>query len=64
MRMIVNKKVAPYWFLGFILAAYLKIPVLGLAILGVIYILTKFDFSMKTVNAVNENGEVAADDDF
>lgn len=44
MRMILTKKLAPYYILGFVLAAYLDIPVLGVAILGVILILIKFDF--------------------
>lgn len=35
-KLIINKKVAPYFFLGFVLMAYLKIPVTGIAILGAI----------------------------
>ena len=35
-RLLINKKVAPYFFLGFVLMAYLKIPVTGIAILGAI----------------------------
>lgn len=35
-RLLLNKKVAPYFFLGFALAAYLEIPVTGLAIFGAI----------------------------
>ncbi len=34
--LLINKKVAPYFFLGFVLMAYLKIPVTGIAILGAI----------------------------
>lgn len=35
-RLLLIKKVAPYFFLGFALAAYLEIPVTGLAIFGAI----------------------------
>lgn len=35
-RLLINKKVAPYFFLGFVLMAYLKIPVTGIAMLGAI----------------------------
>ncbi|ELF0055339.1 PTS mannose/fructose/sorbose/N-acetylgalactosamine transporter subunit IIC [Salmonella enterica subsp. enterica serovar Kentucky] len=34
--MLARLKVAPYFFLGFVLMAYLKIPVTGIAILGAI----------------------------
>lgn len=65
MRMILSKKVAPYYFLGFLLAAYLGVPVLGIAVLGTILILTKFDFSMKPLTAsVMTQKEGASDDDF
>lgn len=33
-QMILNRQVAPFFFIGFVLAAYLGIPVLGIAILG------------------------------
>lgn len=65
MRMIMSKKVAPYYFLGFLLAAYVGVPVLGIAVLGLILVLTKFDFSMKTMKATATVGkEVVQDDDF
>ncbi|PLR41789.1 PTS sugar transporter [Chimaeribacter californicus] len=35
-RLLITKRVAPYFFLGFVLMAYLKIPVTGIAILGAI----------------------------
>lgn len=35
-RLLINKQVAPYFFLGFALAAYLEIPVTGVAIFGAI----------------------------
>ena len=36
MNLMFNKRVAPYFFLGFILAAYLKLPVIAIGGLGVI----------------------------
>ncbi|WP_217269802.1 PTS sugar transporter subunit IIC [Neobacillus endophyticus] len=35
-RLLVNKKVVPFFFLGFIVAGYLKVPVTGIAIFGAI----------------------------
>lgn len=35
-KMIMTKKVIPFFFLGFVIAAYLKVPVMGIAILGAI----------------------------
>jgi fructoselysine/glucoselysine PTS system EIID component len=36
MNLMFNKRVAPYFFLGFVLAAYLKLPVIAIGGLGVI----------------------------
>lgn len=44
MRMILNKQIIPYFFLGFICAAYLGMPVLGVAILGLIIVVVQFGF--------------------
>ena len=63
-RQIMSKKVAPYYFLGFLLAAYLGVPVLGVAALGLILVLTKFDFNLSTLKtSAAETGEVAQNDD-
>ena len=35
-KMIINKKVAVFYFLGFALSVYLNIPITGIAIFGVI----------------------------
>lgn len=35
-RLLLNKTVAPFFFLGFVITAYLKIPLTGIAILGAI----------------------------
>lgn len=62
MRMTMNKKAAPYFFIGFALAGYLKIPVLGVAILGVLYILTKYNFNLKGLKAEQDMQEDLSDD--
>ncbi|PZL76921.1 PTS sugar transporter [Enterococcus plantarum] len=65
-RLLINKQVAPYFFLGFALMAYLEIPVTGIAILGAIT-------AVIVVNIMNHNkgkgmiqtsnGEVIDDDE-
>lgn len=37
-NMLMNKKVAPFFFLGFLISAYLKVPILGIALFGIILI--------------------------
>lgn len=63
MRMTVNKQNVPYYFLGFLLAAYMHVPVLGVAILGVILVVVKFDF-MNLKHTHVATTEVIDDDDF
>lgn len=50
-RLLINKQVAPYFFLGFALAAYLSIPVTGIAIFGAI-------LAVIVVNIMNVRGAV------
>ena len=60
-RMIMSKNVIPYIFLGFVLSAYFKIPMVGIAIIGLIIIFTTINFKPQTQAATT--GEVE-DDDF
>ncbi|MDT2745107.1 PTS mannose/fructose/sorbose/N-acetylgalactosamine transporter subunit IIC [Enterococcus asini] len=60
--MIMNKKVVPYYFLGFALSAYLKIPVIGIAILGLILIFITIDFAKG--HQIAESEVIEDDDDF
>lgn len=60
-RMIMNKEVVPFFFLGFVLSAYFKVPVVGIAIIGLIAVFLKVDFSNNNTLAV-EGGE--EDEDF
>lgn len=58
-NMLLNKKVAPFFMIGFVLAAYLGMPVLGIAILGVMIALL---ITMASGN--NIAMEVSEDEDF
>ncbi len=60
-KMLINKKVVPYFFLGFLLSAYLNIPVLGIALFGIILVvilLNKSDNKELVAEGVDD------DDDF
>lgn len=61
MLMTVNKKNIVYYFLGFVLASYMGVPVLGVAILGLILVITKFNFLEAKPTT---NTGVIEDDDF
>ncbi len=56
MNLMFNKKVAPYFFLGFILASYLKLPVIAIGALGVIIALiaTQVDTEKQTNSEDND----------
>lgn len=64
--MLVNKDVAPYFFVGFLLAAYLEIPVLGVAFLGVLFVLLmlKGNPFVPAVAVSTANSEEIDDEDF
>ena len=61
-RMIMNKEVVPFFFLGFVLSAYFKVPVVGIAIIGLIAVFLKVDFSNNNNTLAVEGGE--EDEDF
>lgn len=66
-RLLINKTVAPYFFLGFIVAAYLNIPVTGIAVLGAIIafiVVNVMNFRKGQTDGVQTtNGEVIDDDE-
>ncbi|MGG5329984.1 PTS mannose/fructose/sorbose/N-acetylgalactosamine transporter subunit IIC [Enterococcus sp. AZ163] len=64
-RLLLNKKVAPYFFLGFALAAYLEIPVTGLAIFGAIVAVVVVNImNVRAAQSVQTTtGEVIDDDE-
>lgn len=63
LRMIVNKEIIGYLIVGFVLTAYLKLPVVGVALLaaGIIAILLYMDKG-NTASTENDGGD--PDDDF
>lgn len=65
LRMILNKKIAAYLAIGFVLTAYLGLPVLGVAILAVsIVVLKGYEETKKPALEGNNEMEVEDDEDF
>ena len=66
-RLLLNKTVAPYFFLGFALAVYTGVPLTGIAIFGgilaVIVVNLKDGIQLRGAKAVEES-EVEEDEDF
>lgn len=64
LKMIISKKMAPFFFIGFMLAAYLKLPTIAITLFGVmmvLIILTANEIPGRNVQTA-EQGDV--DDDF
>ncbi|MDB4900934.1 MAG: hypothetical protein JWQ63_215 [Mucilaginibacter sp.] len=57
MNLMLNKKVAPYFFLGFMLAAYLKLPIIAIGGLGVIIALIITQTTPKNTDIDEETEE-------
>jgi PTS system mannose-specific IID component len=55
MNVMFNKKVAPYFFLGFILSSYLKLPMIAIGTLGVIVALITTGISHKETESEEES---------
>ena len=53
-----------FYFLGFVLSAYLNLPVLGVAIVGIIIVIEKFGLLEPRPAAAAETAEEVDDDDF
>lgn len=63
-RLLINKKVAPYFFLGFALSAYLNIPVTGIAIFGAILAVVVVNLmNVRGAGVQTSVGEVIEDDE-
>lgn len=62
-RLLINKQVAPYFFLGFLLVAYLEISVIGVALLGAIVAVVMVNIMQKQNLVINEGGVISDDDD-
>jgi fructoselysine/glucoselysine PTS system EIID component len=61
LNMMFNKKVAPYFFLGFVLTSYLKLPVIAIGVLGVITALIITEMTHKSAIS-DEEVEYDTDD--
>lgn len=57
-KLLINKKVLPYFFFGFLISAYLNIPLTGIALFGCIIaiVMTNLEYSSRN--------EVQEDEDF
>lgn len=65
-RLLINREVAPYFFLGFAVAAYLQIPVTGIAIFGAIVAVVVVNLRNvrgKAQGTQTTSGEVIDDDE-
>lgn len=63
LKMIISKKMAPFFFIGFMLAAYLKMPTIAITLFGVMLVLIMLSpngFQQKDKSTTQE----ALDDDF
>ncbi|MDA1477862.1 PTS mannose/fructose/sorbose/N-acetylgalactosamine transporter subunit IIC [Bacillus changyiensis] len=64
-RLLINKQVVPYFFLGFVIAAYLHVPVTGIAILGAIVAVIMVNvMQTKKTQIATEGGAADEDEDF
>jgi fructoselysine/glucoselysine PTS system EIID component len=61
MNLLFHKRVAPYFFLGFLLAAYLKLPVIAVGGLGVIIAVLVTGGKGDSGGASGDDGAVATD---
>ena len=61
-RMILNKELLPFFFLGFLLTSYMNVPVLGVSLIAIIIAIEKFGFlgNLKPAPALEGDD----DDDF
>ncbi|MFS0603860.1 PTS mannose/fructose/sorbose/N-acetylgalactosamine transporter subunit IIC [Peribacillus frigoritolerans] len=65
-RMLINKKVVPYFFLGFAAIAYLKLPVIAIAVIGTLIalIIVNIDGNQSNPSIANQGGSIDDDEDF
>jgi PTS system mannose-specific IID component len=61
LHLMFNKKVAPYFFLGFVLTSYLRLPVIAIGAIGIILALIITDITHKA--PANDDDDGYADDE-
>lgn len=62
-RLVITKKLVPFYFLGFVICAYMGVPVLGVAIIAIIIGIEKFDLLGGAVDAPSTSLALEGDDD-
>jgi PTS system mannose-specific IID component len=62
MNLMFNKKVAPYFFLGFVLATYLKLPMIAIGGLGVIIALIVTQVTPKETTDEGEDSDTSSEE--
>lgn len=62
LEMIMKKNVFPFFFVGFLMATYLKVPIIGIAFAGVVIVAIMY-FHDEDNNKNNGQKEVVTDDD-
>jgi fructoselysine and glucoselysine-specific PTS system IIC component len=60
-QQIIRKEIVPYLVLGFALSAYLKMPIIGVAIMGLVIVMIMYYNEQK--NKPLMNGGVGNEDD-
>lgn len=63
LNMLFKRKLFGYFFLGFALVVYLKMPNLGVAIIAIVLALTIYDLEQKIIAAKATNAEVTVSND-
>lgn len=66
LQMMLSKKLAVFFFLGFLLVAYLNVSVIGVVAFSVVVVLIMFFFggNSNKVNAMSTSGEEVDDNEF
>ena len=60
--MIISKKMSPFFFIGFMLAAYLKLPTIAITLFAVMFVIIML--TPHNLNTVPATGQEDLDDDF
>ncbi|WEV40225.1 PTS sugar transporter subunit IIC [Lactobacillus sp. ESL0684] len=64
LEVIMKKDVFPFFFLGFLVAAYLKVPIMGIAFFGVVLVVIMYFRDEQAEKNNASNAGVSDDDDF
>ena len=56
LQMVITKKMSPYFFIGFILAAYLSMPTIAVTLLGIMFVLVMVTSQNNQLAAVENAG--------